>query len=344
MVKNVQQGNLEKVDVTRNEQQQQGMVESESMSSLSSLSTLSNTSEENDMRETIFEPSTHMEKIIYANPCKTRGAIRVAKQQNVKWLVVDSVEELIKVNEEYAEAKIFIRILVDDSTSLCQFGKKFGLNPESNELEAVLDEAKKRNMYIEGVSFHVGSGCSSAEAYRGALTHVRNVFEKAKRKGIDTLRVVDIGGGFPGDNMILLNQISNVVQECIDTLFDEQTLFMAEPGRYFVTTSHTLICQIGTKKCIDGVTRYYLNDGVYCSLNNILHDHYEPVLSVVNGSTNLPTHKASMFGPTCDSIDTIFTNVDMPILELDSYIYFENMGAYTSAAGTNFNGFDFPSL
>lgn len=48
---------------------------------------------------------------------------------------------------------------------------------------------------------------------------------------------------------------------------------------------------------------------------------------------------STVFGPTCDSIDVIARSVLLPKLTVGDWMYFQNMGAYTMAAASSFNGF-----
>ena len=56
-----------------------------------------------------------------------------------------------------------------------------------------------------------------------------------------------------------------------------------------------------------------------------------------------PTHPSSLWGPTCDGLDCVSRHVALPELEVGAWLYFPNMGAYTAAAGSNFNGMPLPS-
>lgn len=113
---------------------------------------------------------------------------------------------------------------------------------------------------------------------------------------------------------------------------------------------------------------YYVNDGVYSAFNNIMFDHAicrPRVLrqaAKVTGKTNAEgfltldmqdgtdedskgseanqLYASTVFGPTCDSIDVIARSVLLPKLEIGDWLYFTNMGAYTSAAASTFNGFE----
>jgi hypothetical protein len=58
-----------------------------------------------------------------------------------------------------------------------------------------------------------------------------------------------------------------------------------------------------------------------------------------NKSQNVDLYASTVFGPTCDSIDVIARSVLLPKLKVGDWMYFNNMGAYTMAAASSFNGF-----
>jgi diaminopimelate decarboxylase len=108
---------------------------------------------------------------------------------------------------------------------------------------------------------------------------------------------------------------------------------------------------------------YYINDGVYGGFNSIMFDHAtvrprilgpaEKIVAKENedGFLLLETsdqnaddssralYASTVFGPTCDSIDVIARSVLLPKLKVGDFLYFQNMGAYTMAAASAFNGF-----
>lgn len=55
-----------------------------------------------------------------------------------------------------------------------------------------------------------------------------------------------------------------------------------------------------------------------------------------NGNKMYPS---TIFGPTCDGLDTVLRNVWLPELACGDWLVFPRMGAYTQAAGSSFNGF-----
>ncbi|KAJ3110161.1 hypothetical protein HDU96_006866 [Phlyctochytrium bullatum] len=95
---------------------------------------------------------------------------------------------------------------------------------------------------------------------------------------------------------------------------------------------------------------YYINDGMYGSFNCITFDHQVVVPQVLvrgsrfhHGAGNRPDgeveHACSIWGPTCDSFDCITRECVLPELRVGDWLYFENMGAYTMSAASQFNGF-----
>lgn len=65
----------------------------------------------------------------------------------------------------------------------------------------------------------------------------------------------------------------------------------------------------------------------------------------MNGSFHLsrdePMHLCSVWGPTCDSIDCVSKKSILPSsLRVGDWLGFDNMGAYTVCAASQFNGFE----
>merc|ERR1711865_955896 len=55
-------------------------------------------------------------------------------------------------------------------------------------------------------------------------------------------------------------------------------------------------------------------------------------------STQVPKSFGTFFGPTCDSLDKICEDHPVSDLNIGDWVAFEDMGAYTSAAASRFNG------
>jgi ornithine decarboxylase len=272
-------------------------------------------------------------RIIFANPCKIPSHIHYAKEKQVKRMIFDCSEELYKIKEIFSEAELFLRIAVDDSGSKCQFNKKFGCPIE--EVESLLLLSLRENISIVGFSFHLGSGCQYPIKYYEALIQCKRAVQLAKGLNI-SIKYIDIGGGMT-KNLFpeMADHIKRGIQEFSTT---DNIKFIAEPGRYFAETTHTLVLQIIGKKMRE-TPIYYVNDGTYGSFNCIKNDDIVPKLfSFEKGEKK----KSIVFGPTCDSIDIITEEAMLPDLNIGDYLFVENFGAYTISASCQFNGFELP--
>lgn len=392
-------------------------------------------------------------KIIFANPCKPPTHLRYAKEVGVELMTFDNRPELIKIQKHYPTAKLVLRILADDSSSICRFGSKFGAPP--SHIPSLLQAVKDLKLDLVGVSFHVGSGCLSTEAFVDAVRRAHGVFRKAEEIGLPPLQILDIGGGFPGSTDPYphpsFQDIAKALRGALDNLFPEESgvKLIAEPGRYFAAETHTLAVCVFARRDVtmdeegndddddnndenknadenhkndkkddnneeeeeeaeanhcaapsddESVEKpdflYYVNDGVYGSFNCLIFDHAKAVpfpLKMVDqtgeytkeskksdsdtdtdsdnnqdsddsdsgnvvkrkGDHNSNTceeekdsahYRCKIFGPTCDSFDLIAKDALLPKLEIGDWMYFKEMGAYTVAAGSEFNGFLRPEM
>uniref|UniRef100_A0A453LHU3 ornithine decarboxylase n=1 Tax=Aegilops tauschii subsp. strangulata TaxID=200361 RepID=A0A453LHU3_AEGTS len=114
----------------------------------------------------------------------------------------------------------------------------------------------------------------------------------------------------------------------------------ARPGRYFAETAFTMAARVIGKRTRGEVREYWIDDGLYGTLSCIPMDHYVPQprpLAVPRAGEK--TYTSTVFGPTCDSLDTVVTGYQLPEMSVGDWLVFDDMGAYTTASGSNFNGF-----
>lgn len=313
--------------------------------------------------QSVLELGVNPSRIIYANPCKQTSFIKYAHHHQVRMMTFDNDEELHKIKRFHPTAQLVLRILTDDSKSLCKLGLKFGAPLETTR--ALLQMARDLQLEVIGVSFHVGSGCFDANAFGEAVVRARCVFDQAKDYGFD-FKFLDIGGGFPSAHVkegVTFEKVAGILGPKVDELFGPEVRVIAEPGRYYVGSAFTLATQVIARRTVQhdplavAATletsspshMYYVNDGVYGSFNCIMFDHQicEPQILLRNakflyhhnGNLDEPLGIASVWGPTCDSIDCITSKARLPLLETGDWLYFENMGAYTITAASQFNGF-----
>src|SRR5512137_2356603 len=282
------------------------------------------------------------DKIIYANPIKDNRTL--AELDPYKPLVTyDNLGEVEKLTRHAPHAGLILRINVPNTGSVVELSSKFGAS--AGEAVDLIASAFKAGLVVEGLSFHVGSQCTNFQNYVQALGIADGIFKEAWDRGYDKVKILDIGGGFPApydQHVRPFDELAKTLNAEFDRLFGPEIEIIAEPGRFMVATAATLVVEIIGKAVRNGKQCYYVNDGVYGTFSGVLFDHCQYHFKAFKkGSTQI----ASVFGPTCDALDVVSVAEELPLgLQLGDYLYSENIGAYTIASATNFNGMPLPKV
>lgn len=84
---------------------------------------------------------------------------------------------------------------------------------------------------------------------------------------------------------------------------------------------------------------YWIPDGLYGSMNSVMYDHAVLSAHPLGGAkADAATVTSNVFGPTCDGLDVVLKDYQLPFLNIGDWLVFPNMGAYTLAGACNFNG------
>ena len=275
------------------------------------------------------------DKIIFANPTKPKATLQ-ALDQYKPLVTYDNLHELHKIKQYAPHAGVVLRLRVPNTGSMVELSSKFGCDP--GEAVDLILEAFRIGLEVEGVSFHVGSQCTNFENFVQALNMAAAVMREAKSRGHE-IKILDMGGGFPvpyDRHVKPFSLLARKINAEIDRLFPEDIQILAEPGRFFIATAATLVAQIVGKAIRDGKTSYFIDDSVYHTFSGIIFDHCQyHIKAFSEGKTEI----CAVFGQTCDGLDTISQSEELPDLEIDDLVYSEDIGAYSNASSTWFNGF-----
>jgi ornithine decarboxylase len=276
------------------------------------------------------------DKIIYANPTKPRETLRALNQYK-PLVTYDNLTELEKIKRFAPRAGVVLRLAVANTGSQCELSNKFGC--ATGEAVDLILAAFKLGLVVEGISFHVGSQCTNFQNFVQALNAAAAVIREARERGGHEIKILDIGGGFPApynEHVKPFRELARVINAEIDRLFDRNIQILAEPGRFLVATAATSVARVIGKAVRDGKQCYYIDDSVYHTYSGIIFDHCQyPLKAFRKGKREV----CAVFGQTCDGLDVISQSELLPQLEVDDLVYSENIGAYSNASSTWFNGF-----
>ncbi|KAL8949754.1 MAG: hypothetical protein Q9222_004170 [Ikaeria aurantiellina] len=282
------------------------------------------------------------DRIIYAQPNKHHSHLRFARRHGIRKMTFDGVDELHKIKEIYPEPQLLLRIITDDSSSRCQFSAKFGAPMSTTQ--SLLEVARAFELDVVGVSFHIGSAAVNPGLFIQAARDSQAVFEQALDYGFK-LTFLDVGGGFSDESFDIM---SRTLSETLSASFPGGVRFLAEPGRYLVSTAFTVACLIIARREIvseDGMPHYTLtlNDGVYGSFMDCLLSHWQrqpQILRCASGERRDQGIRYTIWGPTCDGVDLVVKDAFLDhLLSVGDWVYFSGMGAYSLCLSTSFNGF-----
>lgn len=276
------------------------------------------------------------DKIIYANTIKPIETLE-ALDQYKPLVTYDNSEELKKIKKHAPNAGLVLRIRVPNTGSMVELSSKFGASP--GEAVDLIEEAFNMDLVVEGLSFHVGSQCTNFNNYIQALQLSANIIKEVASRLNKKLIILDIGGGFPvkyDEKVKAFKSLAKKLNTEIARLFPEDMHILSEPGRFMVADACTVVAKVVGKAVRDGKPCYYINDGVYHTFSGQIFDHCNyPVRAFKEGENQI----SAVFGPTCDALDTITLAAELPELEIHDLVYAENIGAYSHASSTYFNGF-----
>ena len=287
------------------------------------------------------------DEVLYSNTVKPASHVAGSFAAGLWRYAFDSEGELYKLAEHAPGSAVYVRLRVDDSTSLFPLSRKFGA--EAQEARALLLLARNLGLRPYGVTFHVGSQCTTTSAWRQAIAAVGRLLTQLSGDGI-TLEMLNLGGGFPAryiEPVPSIDQVAHTIESALDELLPYRPgLLAVEPGRYLVAECAVLVSGVLGREVRAGENWAYLDVGAYNGLmetQQTVNQWRYPLWS------SRPDHAAdqvpfTVTGPSCDSSDTMFYGVHLPAtLDAGDRLYIGSAGAYTLSYASSFNGFPPPT-
>ncbi|MEM0978410.1 MAG: type III PLP-dependent enzyme [Pseudomonadota bacterium] len=274
----------------------------------------------------------------YNNPVRSVSEIQHAVTAGIRSFAVDRVSELRKLAQHtpISETEVSIRLKLPVGGAAYDFGDKYGASPKF--ASALLREASKTGFKVS-MTFHPGTQCQSPGTWE---SYIKTCGTLADACGVELHRL-NVGGGFPsrrrrceGDD---LGPVFKHIHQCVAQSFVSPPELVCEPGRSLVAEACTLAVRA---KSIDedDVT---LNDGVYGGMSEFRDIYPIDRISVLSsdGTRRVgPVGQRPVFGPTCDSLDTIPGGLALPNdMREEDYLLIEGMGAYVIGISSRFNGY-----
>ena len=278
---------------------------------------------------------------------KSNAELRMAITEGVRHIVVDSFDELDRLDALHSEGmpvpKVLARITpgvhahTHEFIATGQDDSKFGFNLGNGDAHRAIDRMRRSpSVQLEGVHCHIGSNVFEASNFAKAA-------EVMARFSIPLdLPELVLGGGLgvpyvEGEEAPSITQWANVLLDACQALGVRGNVSV-EPGRSIVAGAAITVYTVGTVKQIPGVRTYVSVDGG-------MSDNPRPVLYGSGYEALLPravaaprTARARLVGKHCESGDVLIFDAGLPEgVQIGDLLATPVTGAYGHSMASNYN-------
>lgn len=278
---------------------------------------------------------------------KSLAELRMAITEGVRHIVVDSFDELDRLESLHAEGlpapKVLARITpgvhahTHEFIATGQDDSKFGFNLGNGDAHKAVDRMRRSlSVQLEGVHCHIGSNVFEAGNFAKAA-EVMAAFSMP----LDLPELV-LGGGLgvpyvQGEEAPSISQWGNVLLDACQALGVRSNVCV-EPGRSIVAGAAITLYTVGTVKHIPGVRTYVSVDGG-------MSDNPRPVLYGSGYEAFLPRavlaprpERARLVGKHCESGDVLIFDAGLPQdVRVNDLLATPVTGAYGHSMASNYN-------
>ena len=287
------------------------------------------------------------ERMVFHGNNKSPSELRLALEERVGCVVVDSFDEMDRIETLVAEGldppHVLIRITpgVEAHTHVFvrtgQDDSKFGFTVSTGAAAAAVKRARESTaMVLRGIHAHIGSQVFRADSYAEALEVI------GEFAGGDHFDEVSIGGGLgvayvTGEDAPTITQWAETITAAARRHGIDSPI-SAEPGRAIVATAAVTLYTAGVIKTLPGIRTYVAVDGG-------MSDNPRPILYGSGYETFLPRAVAApremkirLVGKHCESGDVLVSDGWLPDdLQVGDIVATPVTGAYGHSMGSNYN-------
>jgi len=285
-------------------------------------------------------------RMSFGNPIKREEDIAFSHKLGINYFSVDSEMEIEKVARNAPGSRVYGRIQMSSVDSDWPLSKKFGT--DMDHVKELMVYSKELGLIPYGISFHVGSQTYNKYRWKEAIMQASDIFLYLQEEHNIHMQMLNLGGGIPIQHkkpIPSVEEIGEIVDESIETYFDfvpDLKVFI-EPGRSMVGDIGTMVSSVLLRSRKQTEEWVYLDAGVFHGLMETIENFRYEV--VVDGKEDEEMKTFTLAGPTCDSVDMIYQQIDLPAsITYGDIVYFKNTGAYTVEYGTYFNGIRPPKI
>lgn len=267
-----------------------------------------------------------LNECIFTGIWKSNETIEYAIRNEIGYLVLDSFNDLEKVNKVAktlsSKVKVLLRInprinMKDSAFASAVNWSKTGFliaNQKQNYLESqnIFDFIQLvlncRNVIFSGLHAHLGSQITNINHFDDFSNQICDLYLKIQKKFKIKLETLDLGGGYPvslNKNYVVpsIDQIAGVIINNLN-LHNITTNLIIESGRYITSSAGILVTKIvAIKETYSDAKIVIINASAYNELLDSILVHWPYEMTIANKASGDKNVKVIVAGETADSID-----------------------------------------
>lgn len=298
-----------------------------------------------------------MDRVYFHGNNKSIEELELAIDNNIRMIVVDNRQELLRINEIAAvkgktmnisfRIKPGINAHTHDFVQTGQIDSKFGVALENGEaMEIIAEAVKLSNVKVVGLHCHIGSQILELNPFEQAARVMLDFIARIKEELDLVIEELNLGGGYgirytEEDGSIEYEQyiesVSKVVKSVCENKGIKLPFIVMEPGRSIVASAGITLYRIGTIKDIEGVRKYIAVDGGMTDNPRyaLYQSKYEGVIA--NRADAMKNDKVTIAGKCCESGDLLGEDVILPEVKEGDILAILSTGAYNYSMSSNYN-------
>lgn len=285
------------------------------------------------------------EQLVFSGVGKTPAELRQAIEMGVGQINVESQEELVRLGNIAEDLGRPVSLGVRVNPDITAATHPYIATGDSNAKFGIpLDQVLAAGGYIERhpkltlscLAMHLGSQLVDVDPYVRGVTSLLELHDALRRNGVDTVRVVDVGGGFgiPYDGTTGID--IEALAEAVCSRFRSTGLTVVlEPGRFLVGNAGVLLSEVQYRKRAAGKTFLVLDSGMNDFLRPALYQAYHHLIELE--AQGRPAEEANVVGPACETGDFLALARRLPVIEAGERLAVLGAGAYGFVMSSNYN-------
>lgn len=285
-------------------------------------------------------------RIVYSGVGKSPAELRLAMQEDIGQVNVESAEELATLSALATAANCMARVAlrinpdIDAGTntkiSTGRATDKFGI-PYADAAALYTYAATLPGIQPVGLAVHIGSQIMSLAPYRDAFARVAGLVQALREAGLK-VDSVDCGGGLGIPYRNEPAPSPTALAAAMKQAFHNLDVRLAmEPGRWLVGPAGILLASVILTKQAAPEPFVVLDVAMNDLVRPSMYDAWHGIAPVSATDAVAPVRPSTVVGPVCETGDTFARSRSLPPLTPNARVAILDAGAYGAVMSSTYN-------